>query len=44
MPKVTATYWKHDENQDEGHDVTMTVYEFLVDYVTDDLLIPESVI
>ena len=30
MPKVTATYWKHDENQD-GH-VTMTVYEFLVDY------------
>ena len=38
------TYWKHDENQDEGHDVTMTVYEFLVDYVTDDLQIPENAI
>ena len=37
------TYWKHDENQDEGYDVTMTVYEFLVDYVTDDLHIPEIV-
>ena len=44
MPKVTTTYWKHDENQDEGHDVTMTVYEFLVDYVTDDLQIPENAI
>ena len=41
MPKVTATYWKHDESQDEGDDVTMTVYELLVDYVTDDLCIPE---
>ena len=40
MPKVTAIY---DENQDEGDDVTMTVYEYLVDYVTDhdDLHIPE---
>ena len=36
MPKGTATYWKHDENQDDGDDVTMTIYEFLVDYVTDD--------
>ena len=38
------TYWKHDENQDDGDDVTMTIYEFLVDYVTDDLYIPEIVI
>ena len=30
MPKVTATYRKHDEIQDEGEDVTLTVYEFLV--------------
>ena len=44
MPKGTATYWKHDENQDGGDDVTMTIYEFLVDYVTDDLYIPEIVI
>ena len=22
MPKGTATYWKHDENQDDGDDVT----------------------
>ena len=28
MPQITATYWKHDENQDEGDDVTITVYEF----------------
>ena len=44
MPKGTATYWKHDENQDDGDDVTMTIYEFLVDYVTDDLYISEIVI
>ena len=42
--KGTATYWKHDENQDDGDDVTMTIYEFLVDYVTDDLYIHEIVI
>ena len=41
MPKSTATYWKHDENQDDGDDVTMTIYEF---YVTDDLYILEIVI
>ena len=23
MPKVTATYWIHDENQDEGDDVAI---------------------
>ena len=44
MPKGTATYWKHDENQDDGDDVTLTIYEFLVDYVTDDLYILEIVI
>ena len=44
MPKGTAMYWKHDENQDDGDDVTMTIYEFLVDYVTDDLYILEIVI
>ena len=31
MPKLTATYWKHDENQDEVEDVTITIYEFLVE-------------
>ena len=41
MPNVTAIYWKHDENQDEGQDVVMTIYEFLVDYVTHDLQIPK---
>ena len=41
MPKGTATYWKHDENQDDGDDA---IYEFLVDYVTDDLYILEIVI
>ena len=38
MPKDTAMYWKHDDNQDGGDD------EFLVDYVTDDLYIHEIVI
>ena len=28
-----ATFWKHDENQDEGDNVLMTIYEFLVDYM-----------
>ena len=44
MPKGTAMYWKHDENQDGGDDITMTINEFLVDYVTDDLYIHEIVI
>ena len=44
MPNVTVTYWKHHENQDEGDDITMTVYELLVDNVTDDLHTPEIVI
>ena len=41
MPKGTATYWKDDENQDDGDE---TIYEFLVDYVTDDLYIHKIVI
>ena len=38
MPKGTATYWKHDNNQDDRNDVTTTIY------VTDDLYISEIVI
>ena len=41
MYKVTATYWKNGSSQEDGDDVTMTVYEFLVDYITDDLYITE---
>ena len=33
VPNVTATYWKHEEKQDEGDD-----------YVTDDLYMPEGVV
>ena len=38
--KVTATYWKRS-SQEDGDDVSMTLYEFLVDYITDDLYISE---
>ena len=39
--KVTATYWKRGSSQEDGDDVSMTLYEFLVDYITDDLYITE---
>ena len=41
--RVTATYWKNGSSQEDGDDVTMTLYEFLVDYmfITDDLCITE---
>ena len=39
--KVTATYWKHGSTQEDGDDVSMTLYEFLVDYISDDLYISE---
>ena len=29
-PKVTVTYWKYDETEEEGEDVTMTLIEFVV--------------
>ena len=41
MYKVTATYWKRGSSQEDGDDVSMTLYEFLVDYITDDLYISE---
>ena len=31
-PKVTVTYWKYEETE-QGEDVTMTLIEFLVDYI-----------
>ena len=42
--KCQKVLLRTDENQDDGDDVTMTIYEFLVDYVTDDLYILEIVI
>ena len=39
--KVTATYWKRGCCQEDGDDVSMTLYGFLVDYITDDLYISE---
>ena len=35
------TYWKRGSSQEDGDDVSMTLYEFLVDYITDDLYISE---
>ena len=33
--KVTATYnyWKRGSSQEDGDDVSMTLYDFLVDYI-----------
>ena len=39
--KVTVAYWKYDETDEEGEDVTMTLIEFVVDYITVDLQINE---
>ena len=41
MFRVTATHWKHESTQEDGDDATMTLHEFLVDYITDDLYISE---
>ena len=41
MYKVNATYWKHGSTQEDGDDVSMTLYEFLVEYIIDDLYISE---
>ena len=35
-PKVTVTDWKYDGTEEE-EDVTMTLIEFVVDYITVDL-------
>lgn len=32
--KVTATYWKDDETEEEGEHVIMTLWALLVDLVT----------
>ena len=40
-PKVTVTYWKYEETEEEGEDVTMTLIEFLVDCINGDLQINE---
>ena len=38
---IVATYWKRRSSQEDGDDVSMTLYEFLVDYITDNLYISE---
>ena len=37
IPKVTTTYWKADETEEEGELVNMTLWALLVDLVTGDL-------
>ena len=36
---IVATYWKRRSSQEDGDDVS--IYEFLVDYITDNLYISE---
>ena len=40
ITKITATYWKPGESE-EGDDVTMTLFAFLVDFIIGDLYIDE---
>ena len=39
--KVTATYWKRESSQEDGDDASITLYVFLVVYITDYLYISE---
>ena len=39
--KITVTYWKRGSSQEDGDDVSMTLYAFLVVSITDDLCISE---
>ena len=41
ITKITATYWKPGESEEEGDDVTMTLFAFLVDFIIGDLYIDE---
>ena len=37
VPKVIITYWKNDEYEEEGENITISLYGLLVDYVMGDL-------
>ena len=37
VPKVVITYWKNDECEEEGDNVTLTLYGLLADYIMGDL-------
>ena len=37
VPKVIVFYWKSDEDEEDGENVTMTVYGLLADYIAGDL-------
>ena len=41
VPKVTVFYWKSDEDEEDGENVTMTVYGLLADYIAGDLNLSE---
>ena len=41
VPKVIVFYWKSDEDEEDGENVTMTVYGLLADYIAGDLNLSE---
>ena len=41
IPKVIVTYWKTDEVEEDGENVSMTIYGLLADYIADDLNLSE---
>ena len=41
IPKVVVTYWKTDEVEEDGENVTMTIYGLLADYIAGDLNLSE---
>ena len=37
VPKVIITYWRNDECEEEGENITISLYGLLADYVMGDL-------
>ena len=33
VPKVIITYWKNDEYEEEGENITISLYGLLVDHI-----------
>ena len=41
IPKVIVTYWNTDKAEEDGENVTMTIYGLLADYIVGDLNLSE---
>ena len=41
IPKIIETYWKTDEAEEDGENITMTIHGLLADYIAGDLNLRE---